>query len=685
VPAPNGTSPMMNVNAHHNFANQHHVLTNGLAKRSVGVIQAQVVSASSSSSSAGMDVPAAAVSSTMSHHSSSLHSHVHVKQVQVKTASQPVVASLSGVSMAKVVSEPVGAATPNQPSAAATSTDHLKHVQRINEQPNGNDNGHASSSHRHQSNLPHSVEGQSQPLHFTSNTECKSDGGAFERLRELKETMAQVDEYCRRYIDHLSQELLLDHTGRMNEVGNGVTMEAVEEKDQMQSLDGNSGARTLGARSGHRSGHAHGMKTDVHDGGMHLSLALSPANSDGEDDETGIAHGSHGWKGSMVVDSLRAILHAPEHAPTAVPPVEWSGVSGGRAIQQTSVQLHPIVPRTCDDESNGMGGKGMMIDRIKEEEDGEDVASVSDSERESDLSESEDASDDDSDDDYRPHASRTRKSKAKGRNKAASKKKGKKEASLTERIFSTALSKHGRPVKRKLPNEVEGDVVGSDDGEEDNDDDDDDEDYDESDDDASSEDGSSHPKSKYGKTGSLPSNVRLQCGSGGGGGGGGGDGPIIANGRTSAPTLIFDSKQRRSKLPLKAVYVLREFFVRHVDHPFPNDAQKRELAGLCGLNFKQVSDWFTNTRKRFWKPYTIHLTSVGCTLSKNPWSVCKCQANGRGGQTKKKQKINQTSKGGKKTKNKKGGKAATVEEHEQMDHDGEEEEGPEHTWMSMWN
>jgi hypothetical protein len=50
----------------------------------------------------------------------------------------------------------------------------------------------------------------------------------------------------------------------------------------------------------------------------------------------------------------------------------------------------------------------------------------------------------------------------------------------------------------------------------------------------------------------------------------------------------------RSKLPLKSVVVLRKFFVLHINHPFPSDAEKSDLANECNLQFKQVSDWLVN-------------------------------------------------------------------------------------------
>ena len=70
----------------------------------------------------------------------------------------------------------------------------------------------------------------------------------------------------------------------------------------------------------------------------------------------------------------------------------------------------------------------------------------------------------------------------------------------------------------------------------------------------------------------------------------------------------------RSKLPARVVAVLRSFFLQHVSHPFPSDEQKRALVSRTALSMKQVCDWFTNNRKRYWKPYERKMDSLHCGL-----------------------------------------------------------------------
>jgi hypothetical protein len=72
----------------------------------------------------------------------------------------------------------------------------------------------------------------------------------------------------------------------------------------------------------------------------------------------------------------------------------------------------------------------------------------------------------------------------------------------------------------------------------------------------------------------------------------------------SAPAAM--GPRPRSDLPRKdrheyeAQALLKAWFKAHLDHPYPKDAEKRALAIATKMNLSQVSDWFTNTRKRWW-------------------------------------------------------------------------------------
>lgn len=57
------------------------------------------------------------------------------------------------------------------------------------------------------------------------------------------------------------------------------------------------------------------------------------------------------------------------------------------------------------------------------------------------------------------------------------------------------------------------------------------------------------------------------------------------------------STQEKSKLPKKATDILRDWFLKNIDHPYPSAETKEMLCEATGLNKKQVQNWFTNSRK----------------------------------------------------------------------------------------
>lgn len=53
-----------------------------------------------------------------------------------------------------------------------------------------------------------------------------------------------------------------------------------------------------------------------------------------------------------------------------------------------------------------------------------------------------------------------------------------------------------------------------------------------------------------------------------------------------------------SRFPRAAVKVLKDWMLRHFDHPYPTDEEKEDLKQQTGLSVKQISDWMANTRRR---------------------------------------------------------------------------------------
>lgn len=61
---------------------------------------------------------------------------------------------------------------------------------------------------------------------------------------------------------------------------------------------------------------------------------------------------------------------------------------------------------------------------------------------------------------------------------------------------------------------------------------------------------------------------------------------------------------RRGTLNPEAKNVLKAwmFSPEHFAHPYPSEEEKEELANEAGIEVKQLSNWFTNARKRLWQP-----------------------------------------------------------------------------------
>jgi CRISPR/Cas system CMR-associated protein Cmr1 (group 7 of RAMP superfamily) len=49
-------------------------------------------------------------------------------------------------------------------------------------------------------------------------------------------------------------------------------------------------------------------------------------------------------------------------------------------------------------------------------------------------------------------------------------------------------------------------------------------------------------------------------------------------------------------------HILKKWFISHADNPYLKDHSKLELSQKTGLQPRQISNWFTNVRKRIWQP-----------------------------------------------------------------------------------
>nr|PNR31862.1 hypothetical protein PHYPA_025985 [Physcomitrium patens] len=62
----------------------------------------------------------------------------------------------------------------------------------------------------------------------------------------------------------------------------------------------------------------------------------------------------------------------------------------------------------------------------------------------------------------------------------------------------------------------------------------------------------------------------------------------------------FNRVRKKGKLPSSARSILKDWFNRHSYWPYPSEMEKQYLQKLCGLNLKQINNWFINERKRHW-------------------------------------------------------------------------------------
>lgn len=80
--------------------------------------------------------------------------------------------------------------------------------------------------------------------------------------------------------------------------------------------------------------------------------------------------------------------------------------------------------------------------------------------------------------------------------------------------------------------------------------------------------------------------------------------PTKREGESAAAAARRKKGTRRGTLHPEAKNVLKAwmFSPEHFAHPYPSEEEKEELASEAGIEVKQLSNWFTNARKRLWQP-----------------------------------------------------------------------------------
>jgi hypothetical protein len=71
--------------------------------------------------------------------------------------------------------------------------------------------------------------------------------------------------------------------------------------------------------------------------------------------------------------------------------------------------------------------------------------------------------------------------------------------------------------------------------------------------------------------------------------------------RATKPT---SSAKKPASLPQETVDYLKAWMMspEHIAHPYPTEQEKAQIMAETGIELKQLTNWFVNNRKRYWKP-----------------------------------------------------------------------------------
>lgn len=63
-------------------------------------------------------------------------------------------------------------------------------------------------------------------------------------------------------------------------------------------------------------------------------------------------------------------------------------------------------------------------------------------------------------------------------------------------------------------------------------------------------------------------------------------------------------QRKSSSLPAETVEYLKAWMMspEHIAHPYPTEQEKTQIMVDTGIELKQLTNWFVNNRKRYWKP-----------------------------------------------------------------------------------
>ena len=85
--------------------------------------------------------------------------------------------------------------------------------------------------------------------------------------------------------------------------------------------------------------------------------------------------------------------------------------------------------------------------------------------------------------------------------------------------------------------------------------------------------------------------------------------PVKASARVAASSSSgsgnsHHSSKKKTALSQHAVQYLKNWLLSpaHIEHPYPTEEQKIKIMEETGIEIKQLTNWFVNNRKRYWKP-----------------------------------------------------------------------------------
>ncbi|KAL3826960.1 LOW QUALITY PROTEIN: hypothetical protein ACHAXA_000024 [Cyclostephanos tholiformis] len=72
----------------------------------------------------------------------------------------------------------------------------------------------------------------------------------------------------------------------------------------------------------------------------------------------------------------------------------------------------------------------------------------------------------------------------------------------------------------------------------------------------------------------------------------------------SHPSSASRGGRKSASLPVETVEYLKSWMMSpdHVAHPYPTEQEKAMIMAETGIELKQLTNWFVNNRKRYWKP-----------------------------------------------------------------------------------